>query len=80
MRIRLSLNELLIRSRLCTKIKLGNNIVYTVVRLLLSRGSCIRNGVNGNTAINGGVNETDKGFRSSVLEYQKKKDAARTCA
>ena len=52
MRIQLSLNELLSLSRSCTKIKL-NNIVYAVVRLLLSHGTCIRTGVNENAAIDG---------------------------
>jgi len=33
--------------------KLSNNIVYVVVWVLLSHGTCIHSGVNGNAVIDG---------------------------
>jgi len=58
--------ELLCLSKSCTKIKLSNGIVYTVVRLLLSHGTWIHNGVNGNAAIGGRGERNRKRLRRST--------------
>jgi len=61
------LNESVSLSRSYAKIKFSNNIVYTVVRSLVSHGTCIRNGVNGNTAINSRGERNRKRLRSTDL-------------
>ena len=71
MRIRLSLNELLSLSRYCTKIKL-NNTVFATVSLLLSHGTCIRSGVNGNAAIDGRGERNRERLRSTALDHPSK--------
>jgi len=64
MGIQLSLNELLSLCGSCANSKLSNNIVYTVVRLLLPRGHAFAVGWMGTQESMAGVNEPEKGYEA----------------